>query len=90
MSSDNWNTFWLKKTDFIRLKNIELGYTIPRKVLNKIGINTVRIYIGGMNLFTYAPDMTDFDPEVDQQDSATTGSGYPIQKIVNAGFSINF
>ncbi|MDR2057726.1 MAG: TonB-dependent receptor [Dysgonamonadaceae bacterium] len=90
MSSDNWNTFWLKKTDFIRLKNIELGYTIPRKILNKTGINTVRVYVGGMNLFTYAPDMTDFDPEVDQQDSATAGSGYPIQKMVNAGFSINF
>jgi TonB-dependent starch-binding outer membrane protein SusC len=95
----NWNTFWLRKTDYIRLKNIELGYTIPSSVMKSVGIQSVRVYVNAFNLLTYAPDLKDeFDPELtggDREsptggDVSTAGQGYPLQKIVNAGISVTF
>jgi TonB-linked SusC/RagA family outer membrane protein len=95
----NWNTFWLRKTDYVRLKNIELGYTIPNSVMSSIGIQKVRVYVNAFNLLTYAPDLkNEFDPELtggDREsptggDVNTSGQGYPLQKIVNAGISVTF
>jgi TonB-linked SusC/RagA family outer membrane protein len=89
-SNEYWvnqpNTFWLHKTDYIRLKNIEWGYTLPKTLLNRIKIENVRFYISAYNLLTFSPDMKDYDPE------NTSGSGYnhPLNKIVNAGLSVTF
>jgi TonB-linked SusC/RagA family outer membrane protein len=88
VSSENQNTFWLKKTDFIRLKNLELGYTLPRTLTAKAGLESLRLSIGGMNLLTFSPDMKDFDPELNF--SNFSGEGYPLQKIITAGISVNF
>jgi hypothetical protein len=90
VSSENPNTFWLRKTDFIRLKTLELGYTIPSSLSRKAGINNLRIYAGGMNLFTWAPDIKDYDPELEPKGDGFAGEGYPLQKIVTAGISIKF
>jgi TonB-dependent starch-binding outer membrane protein SusC len=95
----NWNTFWLRKTDYVRLKNIELGYTLPATLLKKVGIQSVRIYTNAFNLLTWAPDLKDeFDPELtggDREsptggDVNTSGQGYPLQKIINGGISVTF
>jgi TonB-linked SusC/RagA family outer membrane protein len=88
MSSENPNTFWLKKTDFIRLKNLELGYTLPKHISGKTGLESLRFNIGGMNLLTFAPDMKDFDPELSY--SGFAGEGYPLQRMITAGISIKF
>ncbi len=90
VSSENPNTFWLHKTDFIRLKNLELGYTIPSEMVNKIGLENLRVHVGGLNLFTYSPDMKDFDPELEPKGDGFAGQGYPLQKIVTAGVTIKF
>jgi len=90
VSSENPNTFWLHKTDFIRLKNLELGYTIPSEIVNKIGLENLRVHVGGLNLFTYSPDMKDFDPELEPKGDGFAGEGYPLQKIVTAGVTIKF
>jgi len=90
VNSDNQNTFWLHKTDFIRLKNIEIGYTFPEKITQKLACKTIRLTVTGMNLLTFAPDMNDYDPELQYKGDGFAGSGYPIQKIVTAGISINF
>lgn len=90
VSSSNPNTFWLRKTDFIRLKNAELGYTIPNQWSNKIGLNNIRITIGGMNLLTFAPDMIDFDPELEAKNDGFAGQGYPLQRVINTGITVNF
>jgi TonB-linked SusC/RagA family outer membrane protein len=80
------NTFWLHKTDYIRLKNIELGYTLPQTLIRRVKIEHVRFYVSAYNLLTFSPDMKDYDPE------NTSGSGYnhPLNKIVNAGLSVTF
>ncbi|WDF77164.1 TonB-dependent receptor [Mucilaginibacter sp. KACC 22773] len=79
------NTFWLAKTDYVRLKNVELGYTLPVKFQNW-GIKNFRIYTNGFNLLTYSPGMKDYDPEL----SSGRGYSYPLQKIVNLGISASF
>jgi len=90
VNSDNQNTFWLHKTDFIRLKNIEIGYTLPSKIAKAVACQNIRLTASGMNLFTYSPDMKDYDPELEYKNEGFAGAGYPIQKIITTGISINF
>ena len=80
------NTYWLHKTDYVRLKNIELGYSLPSTLLSRANIQGVRLYVNAYNLLTYSPDMKDFDPEM----PAGNGQEYPLQKIINTGISVTF
>jgi TonB-linked SusC/RagA family outer membrane protein len=82
----NSNTYWLHKTDYVRLKNIEIGYNLPSSILRRSGIQNLRVYVNAYNLLTYAPDMKDFDPEL----GTGSGQGYPLQKIINGGLSVTF
>lgn len=95
----NQNTYWLRKTDYVRLKNIELGFNFGEGILRKAGLQRLRIYVNASNLLTYAPDMKgEFDPELTGGDRnsptggdiSTAGQGYPLQKIVNGGISLTF
>lgn len=79
------NDFWLFNTAFIRLKNIELGYTIPTSVIERIGLNRVRLYANGFNVFTIT-GLKNFDPEGDNE----SGHFYPQQRIFNLGINIGF
>jgi TonB-linked SusC/RagA family outer membrane protein len=90
VSSDNANTFWLRKTDFIRLKNLEIGYTLPQVLSKKMGLAELRVHAGGLNLITWSPDMKDFDPELEPKYDGFAGEGYPLQKILTAGINIKF
>jgi hypothetical protein len=90
VSSDNPNTFWLWKTDFIRLKNMEIGYTLPEIISRKIGLANLRIHAGGMNLITWSPDLEDFDPELEPKGDGFAGQGYPMQQILTVGINIGF
>lgn len=83
---NNRNTYFLHKTDYLRLKNIQLGYNLPVSLTNKIGMQNIRFYVSGLNLFTYSPDFRDFDPETDN----SAGTAYPLQKVVNGGMTITF
>ncbi len=81
----NGNTYWLVNTDYIRLKNVELGYTLPESLTGKVGISSLRIYVNGLNLITF--DKTDvFDPE------SLNGNVqyYPQSRILNTGLSVTF
>ena len=80
------NTYWLHNTDYVRLKNIELGYSLPATLLSRLDIQGVRIYVNAYNLLTYSPDMEDFDPEMPEG----SGQEYPLQKIINTGISLTF
>ena len=80
------NTFWLRSTDYVRLKNLELGFSLPTKMISRLSLQNLRLYVNAFNLFTYSPDMKDFDPEM----GAGNGQGYPLQKVINGGLSVNF
>jgi TonB-linked SusC/RagA family outer membrane protein len=81
------STYWLKDASYWRVKNIQLGYTIPQSVFNKMGINieTFRIYVSSTNLFTKAK-FDQWDPE------APNGAGgyYPQMKVTSVGLNITF
>lgn len=79
-------TYWYKDASFIRLKNMEIGYTFANKgILNQIGISRMRMYIGGFNLLTF-DKLKYMDPET----TATDSGIYPQQRIFNAGIKITF
>jgi hypothetical protein len=90
VSSENPNTFWLRKTDFIRLKSLEIGYTLPSVWTTRFGIDNLRVRVGGWNLITISPDLKDFDPELESKGDGYAGQGYPLQKMITSGISINF
>jgi hypothetical protein len=71
--------------NYIRLKNIELGYNLPANILNKIKLSNLRVFVNGLNVFTI-DKVKVFDPE------ATVESGvyYPQARVINAGISLTF
>lgn len=82
------NTFFIVDASYIRLKNVEVGYSLPRKLSNKIGSKEVRLYVNGLNLFTWDKLPTkDFDPEVG---SSRDNLAYPQLRIYNIGINVKF
>jgi TonB-linked SusC/RagA family outer membrane protein len=75
------NTFWLQPTNYIRLKNLEIGYTIRAVNQQKSGGRELRIYLSGFNLLTFSK-LNLFDPEM------VTGAAYPPQRIINMGLTL--
>ena len=81
----NNNTYWFRKSDYIRLKNFELGYNLPAHLTEKIGVRNLRIYVNGINLFTW-DKMKVYDPESDN----STGQYYPQARIISTGLNVTF
>jgi TonB-linked SusC/RagA family outer membrane protein len=79
------NTYYLFSKDYIRLKNIEIGYTLGKNVSDKVRIRDLRIYVNAFNLLTFDKHGV-FDPETDSQ----SGVYYPQSRIINTGVSLSF
>ena len=79
------NTYWFRKTDYLRLKNLQLGYTFPSTLVDKISMKSARLYVNAINLFTIDTFKV-FDPETDNQD----GTVYPQKKTFNVGVNVTF
>ncbi len=79
------NDFWLNNASFVRLKNVEIGYTLPKISLSKFKISSLRVYASAFNLFTIT-GVKDYDPE----GNSTSGQFYPQQRILNLGLNIKF
>lgn len=79
------NTYWFRNANYIRLKNLEIGYTLPTALTQKIGMNAVRIYANGLNLLTF-DKLKVYDPESDN----STGQYYPQARVLNTGLSVTF
>lgn len=79
------NDFFIVDASFIRLKNVEIGYTFPRRLSKMVGAQNVRIYANGLNLYTWDRlPAKDIDPE------STGNSTYPLLRIFNFGFNVTF
>jgi TonB-linked SusC/RagA family outer membrane protein len=81
------NDFWITNVHYFRLKNLELGYNLPKTLLKYIGINRLRVYVNGTNLFSF-DNMKQF--EIDPEISSNGGLVYPQQRLVNFGFNLTF
>jgi len=78
------STWWMRDGSFLRLKSIEAGYNPPENWVNKIGLNTLRIYLSATNLFTIS-NFKLWDPEM-----GSSGLGYPVQSVYSIGLNITF
>lgn len=80
------SSFWLRKGDYIRFKNFEIGYTIPASVFKKWNLKNVRVYANGYNIgLIYVALPVFVDPE---SAVSTTVGEYPQQRIINFGFQV--
>lgn len=78
--------FWVKSGAYLRLKNVVLGYTIPKQITTKWNMNKIRLYVSGQNLLTFSNAYEGYDPE----NSVSSGSFYPLPRTMTVGLDINF
>ncbi len=79
------NDFFVQNRGFLRLKDIEFGYTLPKNALHFMGVTSCRFFFGGQNLYCWNHLHTDhLDPE------QSNPAGYPITKMFNLGLNVNF
>ena len=85
-NSNNYrpSTYWLRNGSYLRLKNLEIGYNIPKSLINKIHLNNVRLYFMGTNLITFS-NFKLWDPEL----GSTNGQAYPLSRSYTLGLTIN-
>lgn len=77
------STFWMRKGSYMRLKNLNLAYTLPKHWLASLGVDRVQVFVNGTNLFCISA-FKEHDPEQEALDS------YPLMRTYTAGLSINF
>ena len=81
------SSLFLYNASYLRLKNVEIGYTLPKSAIRFAGLQNVRFYVQGMNLLTFdGLDHVDVDPETNNGN----GAWYPIQRIFNFGVDITY
>lgn len=85
-NNEKTSDFWVKNASYLRLKNLQLGYSLPKSVLNKIGMQRIRIFLTGENLFTVTNFWKAYDPEA----PLGMGNFYPQTKTFSAGLEVKF
>ncbi len=81
------STFWIRSADYLRLKNAEVGYTLPKRWIAPLALSYFRVYFNGMNLYTW-DKLGDY--QVDPEIGDGNGAMYPIQRIWNFGIDVKF
>ncbi|MBB6498703.1 SusC/RagA family TonB-linked outer membrane protein [Pedobacter cryoconitis] len=79
------NTYWLRSNNYVRLKNVELGYTLPAAWCKKAGVNGLRVYVNALNLFTF-DKIGIWDPE----STNSSAQYYPQARVINTGVKVTF
>ncbi|WP_315823847.1 hypothetical protein [Paraflavitalea speifideaquila] len=79
------SSYWMLNSAYLRIKNIQLGYNLPKEWLKKAHIGSLRIYANAENLFTFSKYRKGWDPEIN-----TGGSYYPILANYTLGVNVNF
>ena len=82
-------TAYLQNAAYMRLKNLQLGYTLPKSLINKIGLQNVRVYLSGENLLTITGLSDTMDPET-AGIGKQGGTVYPLSRVYSFGLSVNF
>jgi hypothetical protein len=80
-------TKYLQDASYLRFKNLQIGYTFPKALMNKLGIDKLRVYVSGENLATFTNLVKTIDPEFVIIDR---GLGYPLQRTYSFGVNFNF
>ena len=81
------STFWLKDDSYLRLKNLQIGYTVPSELSNKVNISKIRAYVNAQNLLTFSKyKVTDPEKNIQGQNIFD----YPTTKIFTIGLNVVF
>ena len=83
-NNNQTSTFWMANGRYMRLKNFEIGYTLPKRISQKMAMQNMRVYLSGVNLFTFSPFKL-WDPDLQ-----TGATNYPNNRIINIGLTIGF
>ena len=86
ISSQVMSSFWIQNASYVRMKNLQIGYTLPKGVVNPIGIENMRVYFSSENLFTLHNMLVNVDPEI----SSERASSFPLTQTHALGVSISF
>ena len=81
-------TRYLQNASYIRLKNFQIGYSLPQRIVNKIGFQKIRFYFSGENLWTGTKLSTLFDPETIDDPSGWGGCVYPLSRTISFGLNL--
>ncbi|MDD3387291.1 MAG: SusC/RagA family protein, partial [Prevotella sp.] len=81
--------YWVRDASFIRLKNLQIGYTLPKNIVNIIGLQNVRVYLSGENLLNINKFYKGWDPE-NEIGTGDAPSYYPINSIYSFGLNVRF
>ena len=85
-NQNTFSTFWLEDASYLRVKNVQLGYTFPDKWMKKARIDNFRVYASADNLFTFSKFFYAYDPET----PVSKGGYYPLVKTVVIGVNLTF
>jgi hypothetical protein len=85
VNNQQTSTFWLRDGRYLRLKNLDFGYTLPKTLVNKWHFTNVRFYVTGTNLFLLYKKFDMWDPESLQ----SRGEDYPLTKAVTVGVQVS-
>lgn len=81
------STFFVEDVSYTRLRNLEIGYTLPNSITSKFGVSKLRVYVGGQNLLTFTK-FKNFDPE--RQRGGNSDQNTPLYKVYTFGLNVKF
>ncbi|MEO2073545.1 MAG: TonB-dependent receptor [Zunongwangia sp.] len=79
--------FYIYDAQYLRIKNLQIGYTLPDAAVHNIGLESTRLYLTGLNLLTFSP-LNDLG--VDPESVGSSGRVYPVTRVFSIGLNINF
>lgn len=83
------STFWLRDASFLRVKNLQIGYTLPQNIIDRFRINRLRVFYSGQNLITFHHFYEGWDPEMNQSTGDNTPF-YPLTRVHSFGINVAF
>jgi len=86
MPQNSTTSYWLRSTDYLRMKNLQIGYNIPSDILNNWKVSRLRVYYSAQNLFTVTSYLKGWDPEA----PSGRGSSYPVVMTNSIGLNLTF
>jgi hypothetical protein len=79
---------YMQRANYIRLKNLQFGYSLPSAWMKKVGVSKCRLFVSGENLLTFTPLFDVFDPET--LTGGVGGNAYPLSRVLSYGISLTF
>lgn len=81
------SSFWYRNGDYLRIKNMQIGYTLPQRWMTSLGMNSLRFYVEGQNLLTFS-ELTKYN--IDPEQPGVSNGYYPQQRIYSMGVKLTF